>query len=256
LVDTLTVDDVLGGDETGIYAFSAFVVGVIVIPNMAINAITSPIVAAAWKEKDIPQLGFLYRETSLVLFTLGGLIYAGALICLPYVYEWTDNLGGYKTGYYVVLFLGAAKLFDLLTSINGNLIGMTDYYRWNVVFVMILGLLNVVLNYTFIAVLEMGITGAAIATMLASVLYNMLKVVLIQWKMGLQPLVIGHIYTALALCLIALCAWIVPAPTNPFLAVLVKGSVLTLPFLTFLRYTNSVPPVRRLLQEGLSGVFK
>jgi O-antigen/teichoic acid export membrane protein len=250
-IDAITVNDVLGESETGIYAFSAFVVSVIVIPNMAINAITSPIVAEAWKEKDIPQLGFLYRETSLVLFALGGLIYAGALICLPHVYEWTDNLGGYQTGYFVVLFLGAAKLFDLLTSINGNLIGMTDYYRWNVVFIMVLGLLNVVLNYTFIAVWGMGITGAAIATMLASVLYNVLKVVLIQWKMGLQPLATGHLYIVLALCVFALCAWFVPVPANPFLSVLVRGSVLTLPFLAFLRYTNSVPPVRRLLKERI-----
>lgn len=255
-IDAITVNDVLGESETGIYAFSAFVVSVIVIPNMAINSITSPIVAEAWKEKDIPQLGFLYRETSLVLFALGGLIYAGALICLPHVYEWTDNLGKYTVGYYVVVFLGAAKLFDLLTSINGNLIGMTDYYRWNVVFILVLGLLNVFLNYTFIAVWEMGITGAAVATMLASMLYNVLKVVLIQWKMGLQPLVVGHLYTAMALCVFGLCAWFIPVPVNPFLAVLVKGSVLTLPFLAFLRYTNSVPPMRRLFQEGLNGVFK
>ncbi len=254
-IDAITVNDILGESETGIYAFSAFVVSVIVIPNMAVNAITSPIVAEAWKDRDIPQLGFLYRETSLVLFALGGLIYAGALICLPYVYEWTGNLGKYSVGYYVVVFLGAAKLFDLLTSINGNLIGMTDYYRWNVVFVMVLGLLNVVLNYTFIAVLEMGITGAAIATMLASVLYNVLKVVLIQWKMGLQPLMIGHLYTSLALGVLALCAWVVPSPANPFLAVLLKGSVLTLPFLAFLRYTNSVPPVRKLLRGGIKNVF-
>ena len=255
-IDAITVNDILGESETGIYAFSTFVVSVIVIPNVAINSITSPIVAEAWKDRDISQLGFLYRQSSLVLFALGGLIYAGALICLPFVYEWTDNLGKYTAGYYVVVFLGVAKLFDLLTSINGNLIGMTDYYRWNVVFIMALGLLNVALNYTFIAVLEMGITGAAIATMLSSVLYNVLKVLLIWWKMGLQPLTTGHLFTALALCVFALCAWFVPAPTNPFLSVLVKGSVLTLPFLAFLRYTNSVPPVRRLFQEGVGRAFK
>lgn len=255
-IDAITVNDILGENETGIYAFSAFVVSVIVIPNVAINSITAPIVAEAWKDKDVPKLGFLYRETSLVLFALGGLIYAGALVCLPYVYEWTDNLGGYAVGYYVVVFLGAGKLFDLLTSINGNLIGMTDYYRWNVVFVLILGILNVILNYTFIAVFGMGITGAAVATMIALVLYNVLKVVLVQWKMGLHPLVVGHLYTALALCIFGLSAWFMPAPANPFLAVLVKGSVLTFPFLAFLRFTNSVPPVRRLFQNGFAGLFK
>lgn len=255
-IDAITVNDILGESETGIYAFSAFVVSVIVIPNAAINSITSPIVAEAWKDRDMPQLSFLYRESSLVLFAVGGLVYAGALVCLPHVYDWTDNLGKYEVGYYVVVFLGAGKLFDLLTSINGNLIGMTDHYRWNVVFILFLGLLNVVLNYIFIAVLGLGITGAAIATMSASVLYNVLKVALIQWKMELQPISTGHGYTALALIVFGLCAWFVPVPGNPYVAVLIKGSILTLPYLAFLRFTDSVPPVRRLFREGLNGVFR
>ena len=255
-IDTISVDAVLGEDATGIYAFGVFVTGIMLIPNTAVVSITSPIVAEAWQRRDLPQLGQLYRDSSLVLFTIGGLVYAGTLICIPDVYRLTPNLSQYSPGYYVIVMLGAAKLFDLLTSINSNLIGMTDYYRWNLLFVVSLGIMNVALNAIFISYLKMGITGSALATMISSFLYNFLKSYLVWRKMKLQPLVSNHGILFLLLLGLMTVAYFIPAIDNPFVSILVRGSLLTGPFLLLLYLTNVVPPVRQLLRGGLRELLR
>ena len=250
-IDMITVGEVRGVSEAGIYSLAAFVVGVIILPYTAVNSITSPIVAAAWERRDFKELGFLYRESSLVLFAAGGLIYAGALVCMPHVYGWTDNLGKYAIGYSAVILLGAAKLFDLLTSINGNLIAMTAYYRWNVFFILFLGLLNVALNALFLIVLDFGIAGAALATMISSVLYNILKVALIWWKMGLQPLTGKHALVFICLLGCALLAWLVPVPGNDVLAVGVRGGVLVALFAMILYIWPIVPRIHGFMRDRI-----
>ena len=254
-LDTVSINTLLGDVDTGIYAIAKYVMGVIIIPTVAINAITSPIVARAWRERDMAHLGFLYRETAQVLFAVGGLIYVGAVVCLPYVYGLTEGLEAYRTGYAAVLFLGGAQLFDLLTSINGNLIGMTDYYRWNVVLVLILGVLNVFLNYLFIAVLGYGMTGAAISTMVSLLLYNLLKVAFVYWKMRLQPLTPSLLYTALVLAACGFVGWYLPLDARMSVQVVVRGALIVLLFLAYLRFTPGVPALRRLLTNGVGKMF-
>ena len=255
-LDTVSINTLLGDVDTGIYAIAKYVMNVIIIPTVAINSITSPIVARAWRERDFGHLKYLYQESAMVLYAVGGLIYTGSVVCLPYVYGLTDALEVYRIGYASVLFLGGAQLFDLMTSINGNLIGMTDYYRWNVALVLVLGVLNVALNYLFISVLGYGMTGAAVSTLVSLLLYNILKVGFVWWKMRLQPLTPSLLYTTLVLAACGLVGWYLPLEARTSVQILVRGAVICILFFGYLRYTSGVPALRRLLTLGVSNMFR
>ncbi|WP_116106136.1 lipopolysaccharide biosynthesis protein [Lewinella sp. IMCC34191] len=254
-LDTVSINTLLGDVDTGIYAIAKYVMNVIIIPTVAINSITSSIVARAWRERDYGHLRYLYQESAMVLYAVGGLIFTGSVVCLPYVYDLTDALAVYRVGYASVLFLGGAQLFDLMTSINGNLIGMTDYYRWNVALVLVLGVINVALNYIFIAVLGYGITGAALSTLVSLLLYNVLKVLFVWWKMRLQPLTPSLFYTTMALLACGLAGWFLPLGVRTSLQIIVRGGLICLLFYGYLRYTSGVPALRRLLTQGVSKMF-
>ena len=254
-LDTVSINYLLGDVDTGIYAIAKYVMNVIIIPTVAINSITAPIVARVWKERNMQRLDFLYKESAQVLFAAGGLIYVGSVVCLPYIYGLTEGLEAYRIGYFSVLFLGGAQLFDLLTSINGNLIGMTDYYRWNVALVLLLGVLNVFLNYLFIAVLGYGMTGAALATLASLLLYNILKVAFVYWKMGLQPLTLSQLYTTLALVACGLAGWYLPLDARMSVQVIVRGALICILYFVYLRFTPAVPALRRLLTNGPANMF-
>ncbi len=254
-LDTIFINTLINDEMTGVYSFGVFVASVIAIPFKAVNAIASPIVAEHWKKKEIPELRFLYQESAMVLFAAGGFIYAGMVVCIPYLYQLTERPDELALGYYALVLLGAGQLFDQLTSINGTLISYTDYYRWNIVFLLGMGGINAILTYQAIAVYDLGLTGAALATMLSLCLYNLAKGIFIYWKMEIHPLSSSLLFTGLVLTAAGLLAWSIPGPQGAVLNILLRGSIITLPFLAFLRFTNGVPPLRRMLRKGVKAMF-
>lgn len=255
-LDTISINNYIGNIETGIYSFAVFVTTVISIPYRAVEGIAAPIIATAWKEQDKEQLSYIYRQTSAVLFAAGGLIYTGAVVCLPYVYELTDKTPQYAVGYMAAIFLGAGILVDQLTSLNGTLIAYSDYYRWNIVFVLLMGATNLVLNYVFIVQLSYGLVGAAAATAISLLFFNLAKVLFLWFREGLHPFTWSAFWTTIVLFTVGAAAYFLPLRLSPLFNIIVRGGLITLLFLAYLRFTNGVPPLKRVLQGGLKAMFK
>lgn len=255
-IDTLSINVFLGNVDTNVYTLAKFVVGVIIIPSIAVNSITAPVVADAWRKKDMDRLGFLYRESATVLYAFGAVILTGAVVCLPIVYGIVPKFEAYRLGYVSVLFLGGGQLIDLMTSINGNLIGMTDYFRWNVVLILLLGAFNGILNYIFIIVFGYGITGAAIATAISLVLYNVTKVGLVYWKMGIHPFSTSLVYSTIVMLVAGGAAFALPEFQPGYVNLLLRGVVVVIIFFLYLRFTSGVPAARRLLTQGIKATFE
>ncbi|MEO0734365.1 MAG: polysaccharide biosynthesis C-terminal domain-containing protein [Bacteroidota bacterium] len=254
-VDIISINTLVGDLATGVYGFSVFLVGVMLIPYRAIGQICAPIVARSWKEKDMAHLGLLYRDAASALYSCGIVLMVGIAVCLPEVYNFTDNTSKYAPGFIATLILGCGQLFNQMTSINDLLITYTNNYRWSVVFVLFLGAANLLLNYYFIATLGLGITGAAMATCLALFLFNLIKLLFLYHRMELLPFSWSMAYVTLfALILVAVFSWL-PATGNPYLTVFLKGSGVVLSFFLFFRYTRLVPVAHRALRDGVQGVI-
>lgn len=255
-LDTLSINTYIGDFDTGVYSFAIFVVTVIAIPHKAVNGIAAPLVAAAWKRGDRAQLGYLYRETSAVLFAVAGLIYTGAVVCLPYLYNLTDDTPQYAVGYSSAVVLGAGILVDQLTSLNGTLISYSDYYRWNVVFVLVMGGVNLLLNYAFIVQLSYGIVGAAAATATSLLTFNAIKVAFLWVRAGLHPFTRSALWSGLVLAAIGVAAYALPGPESPLVNILLRGGLIVGLFLAYLRFTGGVPALRRVLKGGAKTMFE
>ncbi len=251
-LDTIFVNTYLGNVPTGIYSFAVFASTVMAIPSQAVNSIAGPIVSAAWKEGDIDQIAFLYRESASVLFAAGGLILVGGALCLPQVFLLSANPAQTSLALVAFLFLGAGQLVDLLTSINGMIISYSSYFRWNMFFVIFLGVINLAMNYIFIARFGMGINGAAVATFLSLVLYNLIKVAFVWWKIGILPFSRSIAYTSLALVITWAAVNWVPLTQLPWLDLLIRGGLACGLFLAYLWFTDGVPQVRGFLRKGTS----
>ena len=85
----------------------------------------------------------------------------------------------------VFLFPCIAKLFDMVTSINSFILIYSKYYKYNLIFLLVLALMNIVFNYYFITMY--GIVGAAFGTMLSVFIYNIIKLIFIQMKFMINP---------------------------------------------------------------------
>ena len=110
----------------------------------AVIGIASSVVAYAWKEKDLKKIEDIYKKTALNLIIMGLGIWG--LIMLN-----THNAVGYFGSRYatlptLLLLLGIAKLIDLGTGLNAQILLSSKYWRIDFFTSMCFVLISVPLN--------------------------------------------------------------------------------------------------------------
>ena len=161
-IDSVMVSGEISLDANGIYSIAFFMGLVIEMPKRSITQVVTPLIAQASDKADKEAIRLLYRQSSINQFILGGLLLVGIWANLDNLYSFIPNGEIYATGMGVVLFIGLGKLSDMLFGVNGEIIVMSKYYRFNVVAVGLLALLTIGLNLLLIP--EYGIEGAAMAS--------------------------------------------------------------------------------------------
>ena len=184
-IDSLMVTSLLGLYETGIYTTMFNIVLVIDVPMMAITQVSQPIIASSFAQQDLANVRVLYRQSSLHQQLAGSLVLVGIIANLPSLFAIMPNGAAFGEGYWVVIILGVAKLLDMSFGINSEIINLSQYYWFNVVFMTGVALFSVGANWLLIP--AYGIEGGAVATLATLGVFNLVKVVFIQWKYGFQP---------------------------------------------------------------------
>lgn len=91
----------------------------------------------------------------------------------------------FTAGFISLLILASGQLINLSTGMNGGLIILSRYYKFNLYSQVIMVALNFTLNYFLIPVY--GIKGAALATAISLSLLNVIKWLFVKVKFHLQP---------------------------------------------------------------------
>lgn len=182
-MDAIMIASFLGLTSTSIYAMGVYLSALIAIPGDSIGRISMPILSKSWKRKKMDEIGVLYQKTSATQYLLGGIILVLMWSSIENFYQLQRP--EYAEGKFVFLILGIAKLVNMLFGVNGQIISISKFYRFDTTTAIILGLLTIVTNYLFIP--KWGIEGAAIATGATIVGFNLVRFVFVLVKLKLQP---------------------------------------------------------------------
>jgi O-antigen/teichoic acid export membrane protein len=174
-LDLFMISSFIGLDSAGIYTIAFFIAAVIDIPSRSISAISSPIAANALKEGDFKTANKLYQSVSLHQALAGGFIFILIWINIDNIFSIMPNGDVYAEGRWVMFFIGMAKIVSLTLGFGSILISFSKYYYWSLYFTVFIIGLGFLTNYLLIPVL--GITGAAIATLIS----NLLSYTVQQW---------------------------------------------------------------------------
>lgn len=185
-VDILMLGSLAGLDQTAIYAISFYMASVIAIPQRSINKIVSPLLADFIKNKEWKEVGSIYTKSSLNQLIPGIFIFGLIWINLDVVYKMMPDL--YAAGRWVVFIVGIGKIIEMITGANGLILINSRHYR--VSFYTNLILIAVTIGANYIMIPLYGIEGAALASVLAILVYNGTKYIWVLLKMGLQPFTI------------------------------------------------------------------
>lgn len=184
-VDTFMISSMIGLAGTGIYTISFFMTSIIEIPSRSTMQISAPFVSECLDNNDLPRLKDLYARYSSNQAIIGGLLLILLWANINSIFILMPRGDIYSTGKMVVLFIGLGKLIDLSTGLNNLILIYSKYHRYQILFVVIMGIITVTGNLLLIPIL--GITGAAIAALASYFLINIAVILFIYFKLGIQP---------------------------------------------------------------------
>ncbi len=169
--------------DTAVFTIATYVVTLMEVPQRSMNAITVPVLAEAWKNKDLKQINNIYTKSVSNLMIIGLIMFS---LILLNARDLARFLGKDYTGIeYVIFFLGLGKLIDLGTGANAQVISTSNYWKVDFTTNVIYTLLALPLNYILIS--HYGLIGAAWSTLISLTLYNLMRFGFLWYKFGLQP---------------------------------------------------------------------
>ncbi|NSL85503.1 hypothetical protein ECE50_001580 [Chitinophaga sp. Mgbs1] len=182
--DILIISSLQGLEQAGLFSYATFVISFMEVPQRSMYAITTPILATAWRNRDMAKIQELYTKSSITLSIAGmgifGAIWLSHNNLVTFLGpEWTSISN-------IILILGIAKMIDLITGVNNQIIQTSNFWRFDFVCSILVVIISVVLNY--IMQKRIGTIGAAYADLITVALFNLIRYLFILIRFKIQPL--------------------------------------------------------------------
>lgn len=184
-IETLVIMSVIGTAAAGIFALASVISGLVQAPQRGAIAAALPVLSKAWKDKDHTKINLIYQRSGINLLIAS----LGVFLIIWLSYEDAVNVFHLKPAYlqsiWIFFFIGLAKIVDLGTGVNSQIIGTSIHWRFEFVSGMILLTLAIPLNYFLVK--EFGIIGAAYAHLISFSAYNAIRIIFLKRKFNMQP---------------------------------------------------------------------
>lgn len=247
---------------TGIYAIANYIATMVEIPSRSLNAIVQPRIAVALRESppDLQTATRLYQQVSLNQLLVGMTILLLIWINIDLFFDILPNGEQYAAGKWVVLILGISKLASSAFSIGGSALGYTRWYYTSLIFTLILMVTSVFLNNYLIPIC--GIEGGAWATLGSNVIYFILLLLYVKWRVGTYPfskgqlkvLAVGAMMAAINYLLFFVGKKVVAEPSLMFRIgeSVARTGIVAAAGLLAVYYGNVSPDVTALIKNGIA----
>lgn len=223
-IDTLMVSALMNFGDTGVYAISLFIANTIGQPIRSLIGIAQPIISKAFAEDNLEEIKSIYQKSSLNLLIFGVFLFLGIWSNLDDIFQIMPNTEPMKAGKWVVFFLCLAKLSDMATSVNNEVINYSKYYYYNFIAILGLGIFNVLCNLYLIPRYE--IVGAAMATFISLTLFNIIKLIIIYFKFKIIPFTRQTFLIILSGAFVYGILWILPITEHPVIDILIRSAII------------------------------
>ncbi len=231
-IDRIMIQSLEGLGQTGIYTTMFFFGTLVSVPARSLMKISSVYVADAWKDNDVKLIDILLKKSILNQAIIGILILVGLWVNI-------DNIllilkPAYLTGKYVILVIGGAYLIDMFTGVSNIVLGTSKYFKYGAYFIVLQSVFVIVFNLIFIPIY--GILGAAIGSLLAKLLFNLLKMGLLYRKLHFLPYSLKIFVPILFGGIVYITGYFMPSLHNPYFDIVLKGGFVTVAFMSILYF--------------------
>lgn len=226
-IDQIMIGIILLHSEIPVYNFAFYMSMVVALPNRSLILVSAPVIAESFHKNDMENIQNIYTKSSIVQLLLGGFIFTGIWINMDTLLKFEPS--AFYEAKLVFLFLGISKLIDIFFSVNGTILVTSQFYKYNLIFNLILLVITIILNMTLIPLY--GITGAAIATAISLIVFNIMKGIFLYNKFKLQPFHPNTVKGLLLLTATFLAGYYFPVLENVWIDLFVRSALITIIFI-------------------------
>ncbi|MEO6760287.1 MAG: polysaccharide biosynthesis C-terminal domain-containing protein, partial [Saprospiraceae bacterium] len=198
-------------------------------------------------DDNVKELEDLYKRVSINLLVVGLLLFGALWVSIDSLYTVLPNGAKVAAGHDALFFLGLAKLADMCTGVNNYMIYYSRYYRYSLLSLIVLAVINISLCFWLIPLI--GLTGAALATFFSVVCYNAVSVGMV-WRMfRLQPFTAQTLW-ALGMALLAFgVAWWLPHTGNGWVDICLRSGLYILLFGSLVLWQRLSPDMNGMVEK-------
>ncbi|HEY9259050.1 hypothetical protein [Chitinophaga sp.] len=215
-----------GLEDVAYLIIVTYVSTLILIPQRSISAIGLPVLAQAWKERDMKKIDEVYTKSSLLQLIYGLFIFLIIWLNIDSFFQLLPE--GYSRGKYVLFYICIARIIDMGTGLNSQVLATSRLWRYDLYSSIVLLALSFPLNFFLIR--DFGMDGSGYAELLSIFVFNLIRYVFIWVKFGLQPFTVNTL-KAIGVALAAYLGTIwIPFIVHPIIDIAIKGALFTLIF--------------------------
>ncbi len=244
-IDAIMVNHFIDSAATGIYVTSFYFGTLVQMPARALNRIAPVMIADAFKENDLKTIKDIYHKSSLNLFIIALWLLLGLTVNLDNIYKIIPP--AFAEGRMIIVFIGLANVVRLAGGSNDSIIAFSKYYKYTTLFLVTFLILIFTFNLYFIP--QKGITGAAIASLLAISIFQIIKIIFIYIKFGFQPFNWKFIYTAMAATLVYLTTDLLYPYPSFIVDILIRSVMVTVLYGGFIYFTEISPDINQSIHQ-------
>ncbi len=215
-------------EEVAYYSVGIYIASVVAIPSRAMQQITHPITAEYLNTNNLKGVDDLYKQSSINLLIVGGLLFLLINLNIIDMYE-IINKPQYSVGVIIVLIISISELYKLILGINGAILINSKYYRMFFYFSIGMATCVIVLNRVLIS--NMGINGAALATLITIFIFSTIKIWYVKNKMSMHPFTTKTLFVLGLIAIIFVAFYFIEFTFHPIVNILLKSLLITLVYL-------------------------
>jgi O-antigen/teichoic acid export membrane protein len=169
----------------GVFTIATNIAALVEMPYRSLGAISRPHISDAMAKQDVERADGLCKNVALHQFIAGSFVFMLVWINIDLLFELLPNGDIYRMGKWAVLMLSLGRLVYSTLAVTTTVLSYSKYYYYSLVFTILLAGMSIGLNEWLVP--KWDINGGALAYVFSYLVYFLLLLAYIKWKIGVQP---------------------------------------------------------------------
>ena len=170
----------------GVFTIATNIAALVEMPYRSLGAISRPHISDAMAKQNVPQADMLCKTVALHQFIAGSFVFFLIWANIDYLFDLLPNGDIYRVGKWAVLILMLSRLVYSTFGVITTALSYSKYYYYSLVFTILLAGMSIGLNIWLVP--KWDINGGAMANVLSYLVYFILLLVFIKWRIKVNPL--------------------------------------------------------------------